>query len=283
MLPLNRMPCHYHQLAVIDPADYRVPVKNNYSYFERHWHSVLENAAVLFLDRRPAPVRRDVISRRALLRLAQLIHRLGQTEPALIRTILSFLAPCHAAVPILVPLTALFGAPFARLRTSVADLPRGWRTGPIRKRVGTLAAALPLDALAAVRRVVLPNPRMVTVNLVLRYNRPANGGPRPETINSILHHIPDDTYPLPLRLTHGLHMRGTRLTRQETMQYWSLPESRQRGNVIKGFEQMFPRDVGRLIYGAAIAANQPDPTSDATWKTVQQHMRAYNKILKQHS
>ncbi len=277
---INRLPCRRSEIAPVDPANYRIPIPTEYPKFGAdHWHSVLENTAPLFPDRRPMAVRRDVTTRRQLLCLAQFVLRLGQHEPALVRLILGFLRPYHRSVPILVPLTELFGSPFAQLRTAVATLrPGSFSKGPIRERVTALALALPEDALAAVRRVVMPDPNMVSIHLELIYN-----GPAPSTWSSVLLNVPADTYPLPLRWKHHLHIHGLPQTDKQIAEYWASAESRQRGHVIKGFETMFPRDAARLLYGAAVMAEQPDPLADDVWPRVQQAMRAFNKILKTHS
>lgn len=285
--PLNRLPCRRAELASVDPANYRIPIPNKYPTLGvAYFHDYLERAAPLFPDRRPAAVPRDVTPRSTLIRLATLVHCLGCHEPGLVRLILTFLQPYNRAVPILRPITVLHSAAFAQLRTAVDALPRGWqrRLHKIPERIDYLADNIPHNLLAIVLRIIAPDPELVTIRHEIQFY-----GGAPSTWHDVLLKVPAGTYPLPLVHTSSAGyldsiLHGIPLRQVEILHYWTTPESREHGNTIRGFNDMFRGEIGRLLFGAALTAQRRrNCMITETWPFVRSLLRKYNAILKQHT
>jgi hypothetical protein len=229
--------------------------------------------------------------------LQLLLTQLGQYEPDIadeIKRAYLHLTPTHR------PLLLLQSPQFRRLQAAVHALPHGWRQATrttrmpnIYQRFQTIAANIPPELLAIVPKIVLPPAPRVRVEARARAPPPdaqaAHNGyfQLINTWQTVRNIAPPENFPIDLlnarhpRVEH----RHVQLPYCLQVMHWSNPRHAH-PNYTPLFASLFPTDVGRLLYAAAVGNPHYEPLPlnyHSRRRRFLQAARDYNQIKKAHT
>lgn len=255
------------------------------------YHELLEQATPKIIAeyglRDVHPGRIPPTPRTTLLLLTLFVQRLMAHEPDIIRIIVECLTPYITETPIIRPIRLLFLPEYRDIRRFVSGLPKDWGGLDVRSKVNSLYDRMTSDLAMNIRHgIVMPTPEVVHIVSPNCYMNARS--------LTILRFVPRGVFPLNMTVGSERYW-GHSLTPVERLEYYTMPESQLRGNIVPffiddmarvareaGFPKKVANDVGRLLFGATRMFQEKYPKGDDAWREVKREMGMYNKILHVH-